>query len=78
MFVLVGPFNKHMLNDADGAAYNAIKTGVSEWLKKNEIPHLSCTQPCQPSSTSMPAIPSPKATPCGPDRSSKTLPSPPW
>jgi lysophospholipase L1-like esterase len=40
VFVLVGPFNEHMLNDADAAAYDAIKTQAAEWLKKNKIPHF--------------------------------------
>jgi len=40
VFVLVGPFNEHMLNDADAAAYNAIKTQAVEWLEKNKIPHF--------------------------------------
>ena len=40
VFVLVGPFNEHMLNDADAAAYNAIKTQVADWLEKNDIPHF--------------------------------------
>ncbi|MEN6427568.1 MAG: hypothetical protein ABFE13_19620 [Phycisphaerales bacterium] len=40
VFVLVGPFNEHMLNDADAAAYNTIKTQVADWLQKNGIPHF--------------------------------------
>ncbi len=40
VFVLVGPFNEHMLDDSDAAAYNAIKAQVAHWLAKNEIPHL--------------------------------------
>lgn len=40
VFVLVGPFNEHMLNDADAAAYSKIKTGVAEWLTENKIPHF--------------------------------------
>lgn len=38
VFVLVGPFNEHMLNDADTASYNAIKNGVEAWLHENEVP----------------------------------------
>ncbi len=37
VFVLVGPFNEHMLNEADVASYNAIKSGVETWLHKNEV-----------------------------------------
>jgi hypothetical protein len=40
VFVLVGPFNEHMLNDADAAAYNAIKTQVADWLEENKVPHF--------------------------------------
>ncbi|MEN6575983.1 MAG: hypothetical protein ABFD90_06540 [Phycisphaerales bacterium] len=40
VFVLVGPFNEHMLNDADAAVYSAIKTQVADWLQKNDIPHF--------------------------------------
>jgi hypothetical protein len=38
VFVLVGPFNEHMLNDADAAAYDAIKTQVAAWCEKNKVP----------------------------------------
>jgi len=40
VFVLVGPFNEHMLNDADAASYDAIKTQVAQWLEKNDVPHF--------------------------------------
>ncbi len=40
VFVLVGPFNEHMLNDADAAAYDAIKSQAAAWLEKNKIPHF--------------------------------------
>lgn len=39
VFVLVGPFNEHMLNDADAAAYGEIKTQVAAWLTKNKVPY---------------------------------------
>ena len=38
VFVLVGPFNEHMLNEADAALYDAIKNGVETWLHENEVP----------------------------------------
>jgi hypothetical protein len=40
VFVLVGPFNEHMLNDADAVAYDAIKAQAAAWLEENEIPHF--------------------------------------
>jgi hypothetical protein len=38
VFVLVGPFNEHMLNEADAALYDTIKNGVETWLHENEVP----------------------------------------
>jgi hypothetical protein len=40
VFVLVGPFNEHMLSEADAAAYNAIKTQVAAWFQGNNVPYL--------------------------------------
>lgn len=38
VFVLVGPFNEHMLGDADAATYTAIKTQVAAWFQQNNVP----------------------------------------
>jgi hypothetical protein len=38
VFVLVGPFNEHMLGDADEATYTAIKTQVAAWFQQNNVP----------------------------------------
>lgn len=38
VFVLVGPFNEHMLNDADAAFYDAVKKGIETWFQQNEVP----------------------------------------
>jgi hypothetical protein len=38
VFVLVGPFNEHMLNESDAAAYHTIKTRLDAWFRENEIP----------------------------------------
>lgn len=40
VFVLVGPFNEHMLNEADAAAYGAIKTKVAQWFAENKVPYF--------------------------------------
>ena len=40
VFVLVGPFNEHMLSDADVATYSQIKTQVAAWLQENGVPHF--------------------------------------
>jgi hypothetical protein len=38
VFVLVGPFNEHMLSDADVATYSQIKTQVAAWFQQNHVP----------------------------------------
>ncbi len=38
VFVLVGPFNEHMLNEADAAFYGALENGIGIWLQENEVP----------------------------------------
>jgi len=40
VFVLLGPFNEHMLTDESRALYAARKQVVADWLKANGIPHL--------------------------------------
>jgi hypothetical protein len=40
VFVLVGPFNEHMLSDADTATYGQIKTQVAAWFQKNNVPYF--------------------------------------
>jgi hypothetical protein len=40
VFVLVGPFNEHMLNDADAATYSKIKTQVAAWFQQNSVPYF--------------------------------------
>jgi hypothetical protein len=40
VFVLVGPFNEHMLNDSDAAAYSQIKTQAAAWFQENNVPYL--------------------------------------
>jgi hypothetical protein len=38
VFVLIGPFNEHMLSDSDAAAYASIKVQVAAWLQENKVP----------------------------------------
>jgi hypothetical protein len=38
VFVLVGPFNEHMLNEPDAAFYQTTKAQVEEWCRKNNVP----------------------------------------
>lgn len=37
VFVLVGPFNEHLLTDSGAAAYRAIKDQIAVWLEKNGV-----------------------------------------
>jgi hypothetical protein len=38
VFVLVGPFNEHMLTDEDAARYGRIKAEAAAWLQENKVP----------------------------------------
>jgi len=40
VFVLVGPFNEHMLKEDSLAVYRERKEAVAAWLRDNHIPHL--------------------------------------
>ncbi len=41
VFVLVGPFNEHMLTEANAAAYHALKDQAAAWLRANNIPYFA-------------------------------------
>lgn len=40
VFVLVGPFNEHMLKEQSRTAYGDIKSQIETWLAETEVPHL--------------------------------------
>jgi hypothetical protein len=40
VFVLVGPFNEHMLTPASLERYQKIKGTIAAWLKEKQVPHL--------------------------------------
>jgi hypothetical protein len=40
VFVLVGPFNEHMLDEASAEAYGQIKGQIGTWLRENDVLHL--------------------------------------
>jgi len=40
VFVILGPFNEHMLTDDSRAAYAARKQAVEDWLKADGVPHF--------------------------------------
>jgi hypothetical protein len=39
VFVLVGPFNEHMLTDAGRRSYEELKRQAAQWLTEQQIPH---------------------------------------
>ena len=39
VFVLVGPFNEHLLVPASLARYQQVKASIADWLRKKRIPH---------------------------------------
>jgi hypothetical protein len=39
VFVVIGPFNEHMMTDQSLDAYGAIKAGVESWLQENKVPY---------------------------------------
>jgi hypothetical protein len=40
VFVLVGPFNEHMMTPASLERYQKIKGTIAAWLKEKQVPHL--------------------------------------
>lgn len=40
VFVLVGPFNEHMLKGESIDVYNKMKDGFEDWLRRNNIPYF--------------------------------------
>lgn len=40
VFVLVGPFNEHMLTDQNRALYGRLKEGIEAWMQANQVPYL--------------------------------------
>jgi hypothetical protein len=40
VFVILGPFNEHMIAPDNQAQYQKLKSGVTAWLETNKIPHL--------------------------------------
>jgi hypothetical protein len=40
VFVLVGPFNEHMLKPGSLQRYQKIKTTIAAWLQARQIPHV--------------------------------------
>jgi hypothetical protein len=40
VFVLVGPFNEHLLTPESRQRYQAVKTTMAAWLEAQQVPHL--------------------------------------
>jgi hypothetical protein len=40
VFVILGPFNEHMLAEESRAPYYKLRDGVAAWLTENKVPHL--------------------------------------
>jgi lysophospholipase L1-like esterase len=40
VFVVVGPFNEHMLTPENRAIYADRKAAVAAWLAENKVPHV--------------------------------------
>jgi hypothetical protein len=40
VFVLVGPFNEHLLNPESLRRYQEVKATITAWLKEQQVPHL--------------------------------------
>ncbi len=40
VFVLVGPFNEHMLTDQNRAVYSKLKDDIGAWMQANNVSHL--------------------------------------
>ncbi len=40
VFVILGPFNEHMVAEESRAPYHKLRGGVTAWLTQNRIPHL--------------------------------------
>ncbi len=39
VFVILGPFNEHMVAEESRAPYRKLRDGVAAWLQENQIPH---------------------------------------
>jgi hypothetical protein len=40
VFVLLGPFNEHMVAERQRATYRQLRDGIAAWLTENRVPHL--------------------------------------
>ena len=40
VLVVLGPFNEHIMAEDNRAAYQEIRTGIADWLRKNQVPNV--------------------------------------
>jgi hypothetical protein len=40
VFVILGPFNEHMVAEESRAPYRKLRDGVTAWLQENKVPHI--------------------------------------
>ena len=40
VFVVIGPFNEHMLAEGNRPAFRRLRDGIADWLAKNHVPHV--------------------------------------
>jgi hypothetical protein len=40
VFVILGPFNEHIVAEESRAPYRKLRDGIASWLQENNIPHL--------------------------------------
>lgn len=41
VFVVVGPFNEHLLKEPSRVKYSELKRGIEDWLKERRIPYMA-------------------------------------
>jgi len=40
VFVVVGPFNEHIMAEENRPAFRRLRDGIADWLEKNHVPHV--------------------------------------
>ncbi len=41
VFVLIGPFNEHIMREENRPAFRQLRQGIADWLAKNQIPYAA-------------------------------------
>ena len=40
VFVVIGPFNEHIMAEENRPAFRRLRDGIADWLAKNHVPHI--------------------------------------